>query len=259
MIERLVLFGATGDLTGRFLLPALAALQAARMLPGSFRVVGAARERLDDEGFRRFAAERLAHNAGQVPAGARESLVSLLSYRRVDLAAAEDVASVVREELGVMSRSSPRPLAAYLALPPPVFSTAVRVLHAVGLPAGSRIALEKPFGEDFESAAALNALLEWASGVEGERAVFRVDHVLGMATVQNLLGLRLANRIFESVWNSTNIEQIEILWEETLALEARAGYYDRAGALKDVMQNLAPAGLSAAAGPCGRGDRKRTA
>src|SRR5205823_7566391 len=120
---------------------------------------------------------------------------------------------------------------AYLALPPAAFSSAVRALHAVGLPPGSRIVLEKPFGEDLQSAAALNALLERASGTEGERGVFRVDHVLGMATVQNLLGLRLANRLFESVWNSTHIEQIEILWEETLALEGRAGYYDRAGAL----------------------------
>jgi glucose-6-phosphate 1-dehydrogenase len=237
MIERLVLFGATGDLAGRFLLPALAALQAARKLPGGFQIVGASRERLDDAAFRRVAADRLAHHAAHVAAGARESLVRLLSYRGIDLAAPESVASVVRGDTRGTSRLSPRPLAAYLALPPAVFSTGVKALHAVGLPPGSRIVLEKPFGEDLESAAALNALLEWASGAEGERAVFRVDHVLGMATVQNLLGLRLANRIFESVWNSANIEQIEILWEETLALEGRAGYYDRAGALKDVMQN----------------------
>jgi glucose-6-phosphate 1-dehydrogenase len=84
---------------------------------------------------------------------------------------------------------------------------------------------------------ALNALLARVAGVAGERAVFRVDHALGMATVQNLLGVRLANRIWEPLWNSLHIEQVELLWEENLALEGRANYYDRTGALKDVLQN----------------------
>jgi glucose-6-phosphate 1-dehydrogenase len=124
-----------------------------------------------------------------------------------------------------------------LALPSAVFAPAVRSLGAVGLPSGSRIVLEKPFGEDLESAVALNDLLRRVAGVEGEHAVFRVDHALGLATVQNLLTVRLANRVLEPVWNSTHIEQIDLLWDETLALEGRAGYYDRAGALKDVIQN----------------------
>jgi glucose-6-phosphate 1-dehydrogenase len=107
----------------------------------------------------------------------------------------------------------------------------------VGLPAGSRIVVENPFGEDLQSAIALNRLLVETLGPAGEQAVFRVDHVLGMATVQNLLTLRLANRFLDAVWNSDHVEQVEILWEETLALEGRAGYYDRAGALKDVLQS----------------------
>jgi glucose-6-phosphate 1-dehydrogenase len=113
----------------------------------------------------------------------------------------------------------------------------VSAFGRAGLPAGSRIVLEKPFGEDLESAVALNRLLAETLGPAGEQAVFRVDHVLGMATVQNLLTLRLANRFLDAVWNSDHVEQVEILWEETLALEGRAGYYDRAGALKDVVQN----------------------
>lgn len=110
-------------------------------------------------------------------------------------------------------------------------------LGSTGLPAGSRIALEKPFGEDLDSAMALNRLLDRVTHSAGEQAVFRVDHVLGLPTVQNLLAMRLANRILEPVWNSRHIEQIDILWEEDLGLEGRAGYFDRSGTLRDVMQN----------------------
>ncbi|MDQ3859772.1 MAG: glucose-6-phosphate dehydrogenase [Actinomycetota bacterium] len=228
MIERLVLFGATGDLAGRYLLPALAALQAAGRLPGGFTVTGASRENMHDVAFRRSARERLEQHAGGVPATAREAVVRSLRYRPADVGDAESVASVI-EPGG--------PVAAYLALPPRLFPAAVTALGRVRLPAGSRIVLEKPFGEDLQSAIALNRLLAETLGPAGEQAVFRVDHVLGMATVQNLLTLRLANRFLDAVWNSDHVEQVEILWEETLALEGRAGYYDRAGALKDVLQN----------------------
>src|SRR5690606_23842640 len=119
-----------------------------------------------------------------VPAGAREAVLHALSYRRVDVTDPDDVAEAIRGD---------RPLAAYLALPPGVFAPAVRALGAAGLPAGSRIVLEKPFGEDLDSAVALNRLLAEVAGSQGEHAVFRVDHFLGMATVQNLLGMRLAN------------------------------------------------------------------
>jgi glucose-6-phosphate 1-dehydrogenase len=102
------------------------------------------------------------------------------------------------------------------------------------MPEGSRIVLEKPFGEDLESAIELNRLL---AGLVPESAVFRVDHFLAMTTVQNLLGSRLANRMLEPLWNSGHISDIEIIWEESLALEGRAGYYDGVGALKDMLQN----------------------
>ena len=240
MIERLLLFGATGDLAGRFLLPALAELVAAGELPDDFEVVGAARQELSDDEFRRAAAERLERHAADVPAATREALLRRLHYRRVDLGA-EDLARTVRGIVNGTSDAAPataaRPVAAYLALPPRMFVPAVTGLGGAGLPRGSRIVVEKPFGESLEGAVALNRLLAEVTGTAGEGAVFRVDHVLGMATVHNLLGVRLANRVLEPLWNSVHVEQVEILWEETLALEGRAGYYDTAGALKDVMQN----------------------
>jgi glucose-6-phosphate 1-dehydrogenase len=233
MIERLVLFGATGDLAGRFLLPALAHLRSAGILPGGFRTLGAANVAQDTATFRQEAAERLHQHAAGVPAADREALVASLHYHEVDVNDADSVA----RSIAAVTDGANHPVVAYLALPPAVFAPAVKALGAAGLPAGSRVVLEKPFGEDLDSAIALNALLRTVTGAAGEQAVFRVDHVLGLPTVQNLLGLRFANRVLEPLWNSDHIEQIDILWEETLALEGRAGFYDGAGALKDVMQN----------------------
>jgi glucose-6-phosphate 1-dehydrogenase len=96
------------------------------------------------------------------------------------------------------------------------------------------VVLEKPFGESLQEAMELNRLL---ASTLPEDAVFRVDHFLAMATVQNILGTRLANRLLEPVWNSAHIEEVEIVWDETVALEERAGYYDGVGALKDMVQN----------------------
>jgi glucose-6-phosphate 1-dehydrogenase len=122
----------------------------------------------------------------------------------------------------------------YLALPPAVFAPTVAALDEIGLAEGSRIVLEKPFGEDLEDARELNAVLHRSFP---EEAVHRVDHFLGMQTVQNLLALRFANRIFEPVWNCHHVERVDIVWDETLTLEGRAGYFDGTGALKDMLQN----------------------
>jgi glucose-6-phosphate 1-dehydrogenase len=228
VIEQLVLFGATGDLAGRYLFPALAALFAAGDLRDSFCVTGVARGNLDEAAFRRSVDERLAEHAGDVPVAARQTLLRSLRYQAVDIADPVSVASVLA--------GSASPVAVYLALPPRLFPVVVEALGQAGLPAGSQIVLEKPFGEDLDSAVSLNRLLAKVVGDAGEQAIFRVDHVLGMATAQNLLALR-QNRVLDPVWNGAHVEQVEILWEETLALEGRAGYYDGAGALKDVLQN----------------------
>jgi glucose-6-phosphate 1-dehydrogenase len=235
MIQKMVLFGATGDLAGRFLLPALAELFDEGKLSAEFTVVGAARNDLTDEEFRKQAAQRLEqHAAKDVSADARKSLLESLRYSRVDL---NDPASVAEAVHAAGNGSNNEPVAAYLALPTSVFPAAVAALGKVKLPEGSRIALEKPFGEDLASAMALNEQLAQVAGVNGEHEIFRVDHALGLSTVQNLMGVRLGNRVLEPVWNSNHIEQVQIVWDETLALEGRAAYYDNAGALKDVIQN----------------------
>jgi glucose-6-phosphate 1-dehydrogenase len=239
LIERLLLFGATGDLAGRFLLPALAELYEEGKLPDGFCVVGTARKDWDDETFRRHVARQLEqYAASDVSAASRKALVHSLRYRKSDFDDPDSVAKAVADVSGESEAGAQaEPVAAYLALPPAAFAPAVTALDEVGLPSDSRIVLEKPFGDDLDSAVELNRLLRRVAGVAGEEAIFRVDHALGLATVQNLLGVRLANRVLEPLWNSTHIEQVDILWEETLALEGRAGYYDRTGALKDVIQN----------------------
>ena len=225
MIERLAIFGATGDLTARYLLPGLASVRAAGRLGERFRLTGAGREDWDTEGFRQWAEAQLGRHAAEVPEAARQSVVAATEYRRADVGDAADVAAVIAGD---------GPVAAYLALPPTVFPAAVTALHEAGLPGRSRIVLEKPFGEDLAEAVALNQLL---AGVVPEQAVFRVDHFLAMTTVQNVLDHRLANRVLEPIWNSAHIAEVEIVWEESLALEGRAGYYDGVGALKDMVQN----------------------
>ncbi|MBV9808462.1 MAG: glucose-6-phosphate dehydrogenase [Solirubrobacterales bacterium] len=225
VIDRLVIFGGTGDLTGRYLLPGLAALLARDHLSAGFELVAASREDWDDEQYRTWAEAWLQREASGVDAAARTTLVKSARYRRLDLADPASVESCLAGEGAV---------AVYLALPPAVFPAAVLALRGAGLPADSQVILEKPFGEDLDSARALNRLL---GELVDERHVFRVDHFLAMTTVQNVLGTRLSNRVLEPIWNGAHIDEIEIIWEESLALEGRAGYYDHVGALKDMVQN----------------------
>lgn len=231
MIGRVFLFGATGDLAGRFIFPAFAELEQHAKLPEDFEIVGVGRSDLNDESFRARIAKKLQQFGSDIEEPARGRLLQRIRFHRADVSSPE-VVEDLRELAG-----DGTPFAAYLALPPTMFVPAVRAIGDVGLPAGSRIIVEKPFGENLENAKELNRLLLEVTGAAGESGIFRVDHALGMATIHNLLGFRLANRVFEPVWNSEHIEQVEILWEETIALEGRAAYYDRAGALEDVMQN----------------------
>jgi glucose-6-phosphate 1-dehydrogenase len=225
MIDRLAIFGATGDLSARYLLPGLAALRAAGHLGDQFQLTCAGREDWDSERFRRWAATQLDHHGGSWPANARQAIAASARYQQADIADPAAVAAVI---------AGNGPVAAYLALPPALFPVAVSALHRAGLPVGSLIVLEKPFGEDLDSAVDLNRLL---ADLVPEQAVFRVDHFLAMTTVQNLLGSRLANRVLEPIWNSAHIAEVEIVWDESLALEGRAGYFDGVGSLKDMVQN----------------------
>ncbi|MEU6720882.1 glucose-6-phosphate dehydrogenase [Nonomuraea sp. NPDC046802] len=225
MIDRLVIFGATGDLSARYLLPALAALRTAGHLGDRFQLTCAGRQDWHNEQFQHWAAAQLDRHGGSWPTDLREAIVTSARYRRVDITDPAQVASVIAGD---------GPVAVYLALPPALFPAAVTTLHQAGLPPGSRIVLEKPFGEDLDSAEELNRLL---ADFVPEQAVFRVDHFLAMTTVQNVLGSRLANRVLEPIWNSAHIAEVEIVWDECLTLEGRAGYYDGVGALKDMVQN----------------------
>ncbi|BCJ28610.1 glucose-6-phosphate dehydrogenase [Actinocatenispora sera] len=225
MIDRLVVFGGTGDLNARYLLPGLAALRAAGHLGDRFRLTCADRSETSTEQFREWAAAQLDRYGGATPVEARQAVVAAADFRRCDVTDADSVAALV---------AGGGPVAAYLALPPGLFATAVTALSRAGLPPDSRIVLEKPFGEHLADAVELNRLL---ADVLPEEAVFRVDHFLAMSTVENILGARLANRVFEPLWNSTHIAEVDIVWDERLTLAGRAGYYDRAGALKDMVQN----------------------
>ncbi|MER5476435.1 glucose-6-phosphate dehydrogenase [Streptomyces sp. NPDC002734] len=224
-IRRLVVFGGTGDLTGRYLLPALAALYAAGHIDDRFTLTAGSREDWDGERYRQWAAAQFERHGAGLPDDAVRAVTAACDYRKADVTDPAEVAALV---------AGSDPVAVYLALPPGLFAATVTALHEAGLPRGSRIVTEKPFGESLGDAEELNRLL---ADVLPEQAVFRVDHFLAMTTVQNLLGSRLANRVMEPIWNSTHIAEVDIVWDETLALEGRAGYYDHVGALKDMIQN----------------------
>ena len=225
MIRKLAILGATGDLTARYLLPGLAALRAAGELSDNFQLVAVGREHWTDETFRNWAAAQLDRHATELPAAAKRTVAATSRYHQADVTDPSSMTAVIQ---------GPESLAAYLALPPSVFPGAVRALHRAGTPPGSIVVLEKPFGEDLGGATELNRLL---SSLYPEQAIFRVDHFLAMTTVQNILGTRLANRVLEPIWNSAHISRVDIIWDESLALEGRAGYYDGVGALKDMLQN----------------------
>src|SRR5690242_8408195 len=229
MISRMILFGATGDLAGRFLLPALAALAERGGLADDFHLMGCAPKDWDDVRFRRHAAQRLGEHARDIKDEVRDRLLDALSYHQLDIKDANGIASLVR--------ARKEALVAYIALPASLFPAAIRGFGAAVLPPGSRLVLEKPFGEDLASARGLNSLIGEQFGAEAEKTVYRVDHVLGMTTVANLVGLRWGNRLFDGVWNGRDVAEIEILWEETLGLEGRAGFFDQTGTLRDVIQN----------------------
>lgn len=226
MIDRFLILGASGDLSRRYLIPALAQLEAAGRLPGGMTVVGVARHELDADRFRRRMEEALDRHGGDLDRRSRQAFLRRLDYRQADAGS--------REDLGRALGKPENPIVAHLALPPEVFGPAIAALGALGLPEGSRLVVEKPFGRGLDDARALNRLLHRTFP---EEAVFRMDHFLGKQTVQNVLGLRFANRVFEPVWNAQHVERVEIVWDEALTLDGRAGYYDATGALEDMIQN----------------------
>lgn len=226
MIQTLVILGASGDLTARFLMPALVRLHQAGKLPEGFRVVGVAQDDWNTEKFQSHLEQKLGSSGTADVSGLRETMLGKVDYRRADVASRAQLARALGDRAD--------PLVVYLALPPGLFAPSIESLAALKLPKGSKVVLEKPFGESLESAQALNRLLHESFP---ERDVFRLDHFLGKQTVQNILGLRFANRLFEPVWNTHHIERVEIIWDETLTAAGRASFYDATGALRDMVQN----------------------
>lgn len=220
-IETLVILGAGGDLTSRLLLPGLASLLgSSRGAP--LRLLGVDRDEMTDAAWRTIVTGAFAGVDTPVAARVRDEA----TYRRADVTDPEALAAVLAACTGRT--------ALYFALPPAVAVLACRTLATIDLPEGLVLALEKPFGTDFASARDLNRLVQQ---LVPEEQVFRVDHFLGKSTVLNLIGLRFANRLFEPLLSAQNVAHVEVCAEESLGLEGRAGYYDRAGALVDMIQS----------------------
>ena len=224
----IVLFGATGDLARRKLLPGLFRLYGAGLLPENFRIVATSRADLDADGFVAFARDaNLEFGRHPELNGSWDAFARNVSY--VETGAGQLAGAVARaeRELG----GSPRRLH-YLSIPPLAFESVVSTLGESGLADGARVVLEKPFGTDLETARALNATVH---SVFPEEDVFRIDHFLGKETVQNILALRFANGVFEPVWNRDHIAHIQIDVPETLSIGTRGGFYEETGAFRDMI------------------------
>ena len=236
----MVIFGATGDLSGRKLLPALYNLAKQRSLPAGFAVVGTARDDLTDQAFRKHASDKIHQFSRTQPIDDRvlAALLDSISYVKVDFSKLEDfkLLGAKLQELD-NSRLIPGNRIFYCATPPTTYELITVQLQAAGLSTSSgfrRIVIEKPFGLDLESA---RALTETLHKVFSEDSVYRIDHYLGKETVQNILAFRFANAIFEPVWNANLIDSVQITVAEEIGIEGRGSYYDRTGALRDIVQN----------------------
>jgi glucose-6-phosphate 1-dehydrogenase len=219
----LLIFGAGGDLTSRLLLPGIGQLLSSER-GTSLELIGVDRDRRTDADWQ--AQVRRSFEAGGADPDATRPVLESSRYLEADVTDPESLRRVLAACAGEPS--------IYFALPPHVTVASCAALEHVDLPDGTVLALEKPFGTDLEGARALNRQL---LKLVPESSVQRVDHFLGKSTVLNILGLRFANRLFEGVWNAENVARVEITYDESLGLEGRAGYYDRAGAMVDMIQS----------------------
>jgi glucose-6-phosphate 1-dehydrogenase len=227
----LVIFGATGDLAQRKLLPGLFHRHEQGQIPAGAKIIGTSRRVLSDDAFRAFAVAAIKAHVKEADPEKLKGFLARLSYVAAE-AATDDGWGKLESKLG---EDPSRIRVFYLAVGPDLFGPICERLGRHGMvTAKSRVVVEKPIGRDGASAEAIN---DAVGKVFRENAIYRIDHYLGKETVQNLMALRFANALFEPLWNSRFIDHVQITVAETLGVEGRAGYYDTAGALRDMMQN----------------------
>jgi len=229
MHDTLLLFGATGDLAQRYLFPSLLRLQGDGLLPENFRVRAMALSPHDTEKFRGIVRERLGKLSGYTPTPEQiESFLQRIDYRSVDMRTPASVADAVRDMVD-------RPCVSYLSIPPSLYITTCEGLALGGaFAAPNRLMLEKPIGHDLDSARQINQTI---GRLIDEDRIFRIDHYLGKAAVQNLIALRFGNTLLEAVWNRDYIDSVHILVSESEGVDGRNSYYARSGALRDMVQS----------------------
>ncbi|MFF1633905.1 glucose-6-phosphate dehydrogenase [Leifsonia sp. NPDC058248] len=222
-VTTLVILGASGDLASRLLLPALGQLLS-NSPERRLQLIGSSTAEWTDAHWRSVV--RTSFKTVKAEGAAVDALLEGARYIAADATTAEGLQRLLDAADGIP--------ALYFAVPPAITARACTALADVDLPEGTTLALEKPFGTDRRSAIALNRQL---AKLVPEDQIHRVDHFLGRSTVFNLLGLRFANRIFEPLWNAENVERVDVIYDESLGLVGRAGYYDKAGAMVDMIQS----------------------
>lgn len=234
----MVIFGASGDLTSRKLIPALYRLHLRGRLPHSTRIVGVARSKFDDESWRKQLAESTARYVGdKFDNESWQQFAESIFYCPGDINSEQDFIAL-GQRLGELEGQQPSDRVYYVATMPQLYGEAAAQLGKAGLADESkgarRIVIEKPFGTDLKTAQTLNRAI---GQVFRENQVYRIDHYLGKETVQNILVLRFGNSIFEPLWNRSFIDHVQITVAEEVVVGRRGDYYDRSGVLRDMFQN----------------------
>jgi len=239
----MVVFGASGDLARRKLLPSLVQIQQRGLLSEHFCLLGCGRTEQSDEQFRRTARKSIEDSGGNISAEAVEAVLQKCYYLSGDYGDPATYDNIKRRLAELRNKHGIQGCNMfYLAVPPVLYETVAERLGSAGLSRKEeprcqtqvRLVVEKPFGRDLESAIRLNdTISKWFQ----ESQVYRIDHYLGKETVQNIMIFRFANAIFEPIWNRNHIDNVQITIAETLGVEQRASYYDKSGALRDMFQN----------------------
>jgi len=235
-MKNLLLFGATGDLSRRMLMPSLYGLDSDGLLPDDLKIVGTARSEMGRDGFREMVASALSEflDADRLTPDLLAKFIARLDYVTLDVSQPDHFARLCGA-LGGDHRDPSEGLRIFLSTAPSLFGPTIDGLADAGMTgATTRLALEKPLGVDLASSRAIN---DAVARVFPEERTFRIDHYLGKETVQNLLALRFGNALFEPLWNAHGIDHVQITVAETVGLEGRHAFYDGAGALRDMVQN----------------------